>query len=165
VQCGDHTSTAALPLDQDGSELMMIFHDSGVYCDFDGFSASRNTRSEFYTAVTGIEMTRQEWCTKAMKVLQLQRAMLLLGGPDVQWNPKIHDDNPPRFYEPLPSGPYKGKSTDKAAVERYKKRYYKAVGWDRNGVPTSETLNELGLKDVDKALERIRSLQTSNDHS
>jgi aldehyde:ferredoxin oxidoreductase len=91
-----------------------------------------------------------------MKTLQLQRAMLLLGGPDLSWNPRIHDDNPPRFYEPLPSGPYKGKATDKVAFEKYKKRYYKAVGWDKNGVPSSEMLSELGLKDVDKALERIR---------
>jgi aldehyde:ferredoxin oxidoreductase len=91
-----------------------------------------------------------------LKVLQLQRAMLLLGGPDLKWNPKIHDDNPPRFYKPLPSGPYKGKATDKAAVEQYKRRYYRAVGWDRNGVPTSKMLIELGLRDVDKALDKMR---------
>jgi aldehyde:ferredoxin oxidoreductase len=82
--------------------------------------------------------------------------MLLLGGPDLKWTPKTHDDNPPRFYEPLPSGPYKGKTTDKRDVKQYKKRYYKAVGWDKNGVPTSETLDNLGLKDADKALAKIR---------
>jgi aldehyde:ferredoxin oxidoreductase len=157
VQGGDHTSTAALPLDGGGSELMEIFNDSGVYCNFNGFAVSRNTRFEFYTAVTGLKLTRKEWCsTKAMKVLQLQRAMLLLGGPDLRWNPKIHDDNPLRFYQPLPSGPYKGKTTNKAAFEKYKRRYYRAVGWDRNGVPTSKILKDLGLKDVDKALEKIR---------
>jgi aldehyde:ferredoxin oxidoreductase len=91
-----------------------------------------------------------------MKTLQLQRAMLLLGGPDAKWNPKIDDDNPPRFYEPLPSGPEKGKTTDKKAVEKYKHRYYKAVGWDMNGVPTSQMLVKLGLKDVDEALEKVR---------
>jgi aldehyde:ferredoxin oxidoreductase len=156
VHGGDHTSTAALPLDSDGSELMMILHDSGVYCDFNGFAISRNARFEFYTAVTGLKLTREDWCfNKAMKTLQLQRAMLLLGGPDLKWT-KIHDDNPPRFYEPLPSGPYKERTTDKAAVEKYKNRYYKAVGWDENGVPTSKTLNELGLRDVDKALDAIR---------
>jgi aldehyde:ferredoxin oxidoreductase len=156
VQCGDHTSTAALPLDGGGSELMEIFNDSGVYCNFNSFAVSRNVRFEFYEAVTGLELTRKEWClTKALRVLQLQRAMLLLGGPDLRWNPKIHDDNPPRFYEPLPSGPYKGKTTDRAAVEEYKRKYYKAVGWDRNGIPTSRILRKLGLEDVDKALERI----------
>jgi aldehyde:ferredoxin oxidoreductase len=157
VQGGDHTSTAGLPLDGGGSELMEIFNDSGVYCNFNSFGVPRNTRFEFYTAVTGIKLTRMEWVrTKALKILQLQRAMLLLGGPDLKWTPKTHDDNPPRFYEPLPSGPYKGKTTDKQDVEQYKRRYYKAVGWDRNGIPEQKTLNKLGLEDVDEVLERIR---------
>jgi aldehyde:ferredoxin oxidoreductase len=95
-----------------------------------------------------------------LKTLQLQRALLLLGGPDATWNPTVDDDNPPRFYEPLPSGPMRGKTADRTAVEEYKQRYYKAVGWDKNGIPTSETLAKLGLKDVDKALKnRVRSRQ------
>jgi aldehyde:ferredoxin oxidoreductase len=157
VQGGDHTSTAALPLDSGGSELMEIFNDSAVYCNFNSFSVSRNVRFEFYEAVTGVELTRKEWCFgKALKVLQLQRAMLLLGGPDLKWDPRVHDENPPRFYDPLPSGPYKGKATSKAGVKRYKERYYKVVGWDRNGVPTSTVLKKLGLQDVDRALNKLR---------
>ena len=82
--------------------------------------------------------------------------MLLLGGPDLKWKPKIHDENPPRFYEPLPSGPYKGKTVDKTRFEKDKKQYYEAVGWDKNGIPKSDTLKKLELEDVDKALERLR---------
>jgi len=157
VQGGDHTSTAGLPLDGGGSELMEIFNDSGVYCSFNSFGVPRNSRFEFYEAITGIKLTRKEWVqTKAIKTLQIQRAALLLGGPDLKWTPKTHDDNPPRFYEPLPSGPYEGKTTDKPNVEEYKRRYYKAVGWDKNGIPTSKTLIELGLEDVNKALDRVR---------
>jgi aldehyde:ferredoxin oxidoreductase len=52
----------------------------------------------------------------------------------------------------------KGKTADRAAVEEYKQRYYKAVGWDKNGIPTSETLANLGLKDVDRTLKnRLRT--------
>lgn len=157
VQGGDHTSTAGLPLDGGGSELMEIFNDSGVYCSFNSFGVPRNSRFEFYEAITGIRLTRKEWVqTKAIKTLQIQRAALLLGGPDLKWTPKTHDDNPPRFYEPLPSGPYEGKTTDKPDVEEYKRRYYKAVGWDKNGIPTSKTLIELGLEDINKALDRVR---------
>jgi aldehyde:ferredoxin oxidoreductase len=156
VQCGDHTSMASLPLDS-GGELMGMFADSGVFCMFNSFSGSRKIRFDFYKAVTGVDLTRKEWCfTNALRILQLQRAMLLLGGPDLKWNPKIHDVNPTRFYEPLPTGPYKGKAADKAAVEEYKNRYYKAVGWDKSGVPTAKILRELGLKDVEKVLKRIR---------
>jgi aldehyde:ferredoxin oxidoreductase len=147
---------ASLPLDG-GGELMGMFADSGVFCMFNSFGGSRKIRFDFYKAVTGVDLTRKEWCfTKALRILQLQRAMLLLGGPDLKWNPKIHDVNPTRFYEPLPTGPYKGKAADKAAVEEYKNRYYKAVGWDKSGVPTAKILRKLGLKDVEKVLKRIR---------
>jgi len=84
-----------------------------------------------------------------------------LGGPDATWVPGVDDDNPPRFYEPLPSGPEKGKTTDRKAVERYKKRYFRAVGWDSLGVPTSEALVKLGLNDVDKRLEKVRNRKAS----
>ena len=135
----------------------MIFNDSGVYCYFNIFGVPRKVRFDFYKAVTGVELTEKEWLNpKALRILQLQRVMLLLGGPDLKWNPKIHDENPPRFYEPLPSGPYKGKTTDKSKVEREIKRYYKAVGWDVNGIPKMETLRKLGLQDAAKAIEKLR---------
>lgn len=157
VQCGDHTSTACLPLDDFRSELMMMFGDSAVYCYFNAFGLPRKTAFEFYKAVTGLELTIEEWVNvKALRALQLQRAMLLLGGPDVRWNPRIHDDNPTRFYEPLPSGPYKGKAVEKSKFEEERRRYYEAVGWDENGVPKTEVLKRLGLKDVDKILEKLR---------
>jgi aldehyde:ferredoxin oxidoreductase len=158
VQGGDHTSTAGLPLDGGGSELMEIFNDSGVFCNFNSFGIRRNARFDFYEAVTGIKLARQEWCHKrAMKTLQLQRALLLLGGPDLRWAPGTDDANPPRFYEPLPSGPQKGKTTNKADVKLRIKKYYKAVGWDENGIPTTKTLRELELPDVDKALDKLRT--------
>ncbi len=162
VQGGDHTSTAALPLDNGGGELMEIFNDSGVYCDFNTFNVSRQTRFDFYEAVTGIKLTRRRWCyEKAMKTLQLQRTMLLLGGPDIRWNPICDDDNPPRFYKPLPSGPYKGKNVNRAAVEEEKRKYYRAVGWDKNGIPTQKVLRELDLLDVHEALESVRGRLSS----
>ncbi|MGQ9506392.1 MAG: aldehyde ferredoxin oxidoreductase C-terminal domain-containing protein, partial [Candidatus Bathycorpusculaceae bacterium] len=157
VQGGDHTSTACLPLHDFRSELVMTFNDSAVYCYFNIFGIPRNLKFEFYKAVTGIELTQEEWLNpKALRILQLQRAMLLLGGPDLKWNPKIHDANPPRFYEPLPSGPYKGKTVGKAEVEKEIAKYYDAVGWDKNGIPKTETLRKIGLDDVDKALEKLR---------
>ncbi|MCD6432150.1 hypothetical protein J7L33_05580, partial [Candidatus Bathyarchaeota archaeon] len=55
---------------------------------------ARDIKFEFYRAVTGVNLTEEEWVnTKALRILQLQRAMLLLGGPDLRWNPKIYDDN------------------------------------------------------------------------
>jgi len=157
VQGGDHTSVAYMPLDDSRSELIMIFHDSGVYCHFNVFSIDSNLPFKFYEAVTGLELTKDMWVnTKALKILHLQRAMLLLGGPDFRWKPKTHDDNPLRFYEPLPSGPFKGKAARKKHVDGEKRKYYKAVGWDERGVPKSEILRRLGLEDVDEVLEKLR---------
>jgi aldehyde:ferredoxin oxidoreductase len=158
VQGGDHTSTAALPLDSPGSEIWEIFNDSAVYCNFNGFGLKREVRFDFYRAITGLELTPREWISpKALRILQLQRAMLLLGGPDLTWNPQVHDDNPVRFYEPLPSGPYTGKSAHKVEVDKARQRYYEEAGWDKNGVPTSKTLHQLGLQDVDDILDKIRT--------
>ena len=71
--------------------------------------------------------------------------MLLLGGPDVRWKPREDDDNPPRFWEPLASGPYKGKTLNRSKFEEKRLAYYDSVGWNENGVPTTETLKRLNL--------------------
>ncbi|MCK5631947.1 aldehyde ferredoxin oxidoreductase, partial [Candidatus Bathyarchaeota archaeon] len=157
VQGGDHTSIASLPFHGSGSELWHIFNDSAVFCNFNSFGLRRKVILDFYEAVTGEELTQEEWCNfRGLRILQLQRAMLLLGGPDLKWSPKIHDDNPPRFYEPLASGPYKGRTVQKAKVLKAKQKYYGEAGWDENGIPTSESLRRLGLENVDTALGKLR---------
>jgi len=153
VQAGDHTSIAYVPIDHGDSELTIILHDSGVYCWFNAFELPE-VKWDFLKAVTGWEITREEWYqTTALRILHLQRALLLLGGPDLKWNPRVDDDNPPRFYEPLSSGPYAGKKVERATFEESKKEYYEAVGWDENGIPRSEVLKQLGLEEVDRVLE------------
>ena len=132
--------------------MSAILHDSAVYCMF-AKSVDNEQIFRFYTAITGWEQTAEDWYgRKALRILQMQRAMLLLGGPDVTWKPKTDDDNPPRFWEPMPSGPYKGKTLDRGAFEKARADYYRAVGWDDNGVPTRETLNTLGLSSVNSKL-------------
>jgi aldehyde:ferredoxin oxidoreductase len=122
-----------------------------------GFGLSRNFKFDFYNAVTGLSLTREDWLRGGgFKTLQIQRALLLLGGPDLKWNPRVHDDNPSRFYEPLPSGPCKGKAADRTSVRKKVQKYYEEAGWDESGVPKSETLRKLGLGDVDKALRKLR---------
>lgn len=154
VQAGDHTSIAYMPIDHGDSELTIILHDSGVYCWFNTFALPQTLIWDFFKAVTGWEIGPEKWYeTSALRILQLQRVLLLLGGPDLKWHPKVHDDNPSRFYEPLPSGPYAGKKVDKAKFEESKKEYYEAIGWDENGIPRSEVLKQLGLEEADKVLE------------
>jgi aldehyde:ferredoxin oxidoreductase len=147
-----------LPIDGPDSEVWEVFNDSAVCCNFSaGFGLPRNFKFDFYTAVTSLELTRKGWARGGgLKTLQIQRALLLLGGPDVKWNPRVDDDNPSRFYEPLPSGPCKGKAADRSSVREKVQRYYEEAGWDKNGVPRPDALKKLGLGDIDKALRKLR---------
>ncbi len=112
---------------------------------------------DFARAVTGWEITRNKWVNEhAKRILTLQRALLLIGGPDVFWNPDVDDDNPARFYEPLPTGPYQGKTTDKNVVQKNKQFYFAAMGWDNRGVPTEEALRNLDLADVEGEMKKLR---------
>ena len=156
VQAGDHTSVAFLPIEHRNSELLTIMHDSAVYCMFCTFRLEDVDLFKFYEAVTGWKLTKEEWYNeKALRILHLQRAMLLIGGPDVRWRPKLDDDNPPRFWEPLPSGPYKGKTLNREMFEQDRLEYYNAVGWDENGVPKPEVLRRLGLESVETKLRKV----------
>ncbi len=158
VQCGDHTSMTDLPVEGHWSEMCSsMFNDSAVLCMFNTFGLRENFRFEFYNAVTGSSLTCRKWAQGGgLKTLQIQRALLLLGGPDLKWNPKVDDDNPSRFYEPLPSGPCAGKAADRNSIMESVQEYYKQAGWDNNGLPASETLKRLGLREVDAALEKLR---------
>ena len=111
----------------------------------------------FLRAVTGWNITEEEWKTElGHRIVHIQRAAELLGGPDISWSAPKDDDNPPRFYEPLPSGPFKGRTTDRVETERRRREYYEAIGWDERGIPKSDVLKRLDLLDVDRALDRIR---------
>jgi len=150
-QSGDHTSSV-----RDGYNDMTwsVFCDSAVVC---GFCFYDSLIWDFARAVTGWDITRHIWCTEqGPRIMALQQAALLLGGPDIVWDPDRDFDNPPRYYEPLPNGPYKGYTTDRKVVEEQKRNYYKTMGWDERGIPTRETLERLGLKDVDPYMRKLR---------
>ena len=158
IAIGAHGSLSYLPIDHGNSELTGLLHDSGVYCRFNTYPPGTRDRIwEFCTAVRGWKMDRERWyATDARRIINIQRAALLLGGPDLRWKPYIDDRNPERFYEPLPSGPWKGKAADRWRVDDEVKEYYMQMGWDENGIPTSEELRRLGLDSVDRKLDEIR---------
>jgi aldehyde:ferredoxin oxidoreductase len=154
VQGGDHTSVAV-----DGySELSAaVFTDSAVLCNFCFYGVPQELVFDFAKGVTGFPITREIWRTvHGPRIVTLQKALLLMGGPDVFWEPIKDDDNPSRFYEPLPSGPYKGRVTDKALVEEKRATYFETLGWDERGIPKKETLDKLGLSDLESSMKKFR---------
>ncbi len=66
------------------------------------------------------------------------------------------DALPQRFYtEPLQGGLRDGEVIRKP--DTIIDEYYDARGWDSNGIPTKETLNRLGLEELDRDIAKFRS--------
>jgi aldehyde:ferredoxin oxidoreductase len=53
---------------------------------------------------------------------------------------------PRRFFQPKTDGPLSNKALDAAAYENAKRYYYMIMGWDVNGVPLPEKVEELGIE-------------------
>jgi aldehyde:ferredoxin oxidoreductase len=144
TQGGDHTSIAGLKIEG------AVFNDSLVLCSF--WRVSNEERLKLLKASTSFDISEEElmdvyiprWNT-------LQRVTQLLAG----WTTK-DDTNCPRFFEPLPSGPYKGLKVDKVEEQQRVQEAYKVRGYDRRGIPTSATLEKQGLQDVDELLNPFR---------
>jgi aldehyde:ferredoxin oxidoreductase len=144
TQGGDHCSTA----DKTGEPA--ILNDTLVLCGF--WRAGDERKLRLLNAATGFGITQEELETVLMpRWIALQKAPLVLAG----WSQE-DDTNPPRFYEPLPSGPYKGLKVDKAEEQQMLQEAYQARGWDKRGIPTSETLGKLGLPYLDTSLNPYR---------
>jgi aldehyde:ferredoxin oxidoreductase len=152
VQGGDHTSVV-----RDGYHELSgsVFADSAVICNF--ARTPQELIFDFAKAVTGYPITVESWRRETgPRIVTLQRALLMLGGPDVTWEPVSDDENPPRFYEPLPSGPFKGRTTDRELVGRRRLVYFETLGWDERGIPTKETLEKLDLGFLERSMSRLR---------
>lgn len=152
VQGGDHTNAAS-----DGYQELSgsVFSDSAVFCMF--CRAPQSIIFDYAKAVTGFPIDIENWRRiNGPRIVTLQRALLLLGGPDITWEPLKDDDNPPRFYEPLPTGPFKGKTTDHKLVKRKRLAYFETLGWDKQGIPKTETLERLDLGSLESCMKRLR---------
>ncbi len=157
AQGGDHMSTVTLTYAADGKTVTVaredsIFRDSSGICSFQGLT--RDQEIEWLQAITGFGITKAmmendmipNWTT-------MMRVSMLLAG----WTYK-DDVNPARAYEPLPDGPFKGMKVDKTIEETKKQDYYKTLGWDKQGVPTTATLKKAGLDSFDSLMAPLRSM-------
>ncbi|MEM4809295.1 MAG: aldehyde ferredoxin oxidoreductase C-terminal domain-containing protein [Desulfurococcaceae archaeon] len=153
VQGGDHTSVAGLPVKSTESEAWAAFMDSAVVCMF--LAQEDDYMLEYLNTVTGWGFTKDDLYNAGIRILTLQRILLLIGGPDLKWDPIIHDENPEKFYEPLPKGPFKGSAVDKTKMIEQKKQYYSELGWDERGIPLPETMDKLGIGEFKHLIEKI----------
>ncbi len=108
---------------------------------------------KFFKAVTGIEMTLEDFWTIADRIYALIRAFWVREYG--HWK-REYDYAPRKWFEVPPTkGIVAGKVLDKKVYEQLLDWYYELRGWDKNGIPTEEALKKLGLEDVAEKLKKI----------
>jgi aldehyde:ferredoxin oxidoreductase len=106
-----------------------------------------NYEALFYR-ITGKKKSWQELLTVSERIWNLTR---LISAREIKNFGRHLDYPPPRFYkEPIPSGPNEGYFLTKEDLDVLLDEYYRARGWDENGIPTRETLERLSLDEVVK---------------
>jgi len=105
----------------------------------------------FYT-VTGLEVDEKEMRSIAQRVYTIERCYSAREGMD-----KKDDFIQGRMgTEAVQTGPFKGERLERDKFEKMLENYYSLRGWDPNtGIPTINTLEELGLQEVAKELEKM----------
>ncbi len=117
----------------------MHFWDSAVMCMFLPYSVEQMVA--LTNAVTGWDADAQEYLRIGERAATLARVYNLREG----WDPR-DDTLPARFFEPFKTGPLAGVPLPRGQFEAATREYYRLMGWDENGVPTRERLDELGIK-------------------
>jgi len=100
-----------------------------------------DTYAQFYTAATGVQTSLEQLLHRSEMVWNLTRLINLRQGlrREDDWLPdRVFDD-------PLPDGPLKGTALQRQEFREMLDEYYQLRGWDREGVPATKKLGELGL--------------------
>ncbi|MCR4431152.1 MAG: aldehyde ferredoxin oxidoreductase family protein [Tepidanaerobacteraceae bacterium] len=107
--------------------------------------------AEFYSAVTGREMTGEELMLAAERVYNIEKAFNVRTGFR-----KKDDTIPERFFtEPIKGGPGDGNIVERNKFNTILEEYYEARGWDPStGLQTRAKLEQLGLSEIKNVLEK-----------
>jgi aldehyde:ferredoxin oxidoreductase len=114
--------------------------DSTVFCKFmvtSGYTMTHLVKT--YNAITGMDWDFQEFLRAGERIFTLQRLLQLRYGKTIADAKKF----PERIMQPKPDGPMAGIVPEGIldAVDDY----YRYRGWDENGVPPAEKIEEVGL--------------------
>jgi aldehyde:ferredoxin oxidoreductase len=117
---------------------------SMIFCDL--YAIGYPTMVRFYSLITGNEVSEEKLKLIGERIWNLTRLFNVREGFQ-----RKDDAVPPRILkDPLHSGPPKGYSIPRDQFEKMLDEYYGLRGWTREGVPTEEKLNILGLSDLFK---------------
>jgi len=103
---------------------------------------------KLFHLITGKKKSWQELLTVSERIWNLTRSF---SAREIKKFGRHLDYPPARFYkEPIPSGPNEGYFLTKTDLDVLINEYYRARGWDDNGIPIRETLKRLGLGELAK---------------
>jgi len=118
--------------------------DSMIICKFgarNAFGNNPDNLAPLMKAATGIDFDTKKLKEAAARIWTLERMYNIREGLT-----KKDDMLPERFYtEAIADGPSKGQILDKGEFITELEDYYAARGWDKDGVPTKETIQKLKL--------------------
>ncbi|MFC1937366.1 aldehyde ferredoxin oxidoreductase family protein [Chloroflexota bacterium] len=115
-----------------------IINDCLVTCQFLPYSPEQ--LADILKAVTGWNTGVMEEMRVAERVLTMARLFNTREGFTA-----ADDRLPQRFFQPKTDGVLSDKPLDPAKMEKAKSYYYTLMGWDAEGVPLPEKLEELGI--------------------
>jgi len=143
------------PNKYEGKELYVAFMEDNCavidslgickrHTSWEGMGIGLEEMAEYLNAVTGLDYTWQDLERCGTRIYNVERAM------QARYGLRRKDDYPPiRFFEEeVPAGPMRGAILDKKKYDDLLARYYEHRGWTKQGIPTKETLVELGLQDI-----------------
>ncbi|MFC2045398.1 aldehyde ferredoxin oxidoreductase family protein [Chloroflexota bacterium] len=110
---------------------------------------------ELFSLATGIKIDEEGIKEIGDRILTLERAFIVREGIS-----RKDDILVGRYMdEPVRGGPWDGLAFDREKWDKMLDEYYDLVGWDKEtGVPTRAKLEELGLQDVTRELEKLGKL-------
>lgn len=115
--------------------------DSTGICLFTTFGLVGKNIADLYSAATGVDCSESEFIKIGERIWNMEKLFNIKAGFT-----KKDDMLPPRILkEPIKTGPSKGEIED---LDKMLNDYYKARGWDENGIPTKEKLKELEIENL-----------------
>jgi aldehyde:ferredoxin oxidoreductase len=107
--------------------------------------------AELYSVITGRKKSWQELLNISARIWHLTRAFSVR---EIINFGRALDLPPARLYEdPIADGPNQGHVLSREDIDKLLNWYYEARGWNQNGIPTRETLLQVGLPEVVEDLE------------
>ena len=121
--------------------LRQVLFDCLLLCHLAAVSLDYDTLADLTSAVTG-------WDSGVMEIMRIaERTLTMARLFNIREGLTSNDDRLPlRYFQPKINGPLAKGGLEPAKMEKAKKYYYTLMGWDENGVPLPEKVEELYIK-------------------